>query len=342
MKKVLFLITHSDIGGAQKHVLFSAQKFKKEGTEVIVGTGNKGFLTEELEKIGIPIIIFKNLKRSFNPVLSFVFAWRLRKFLNKVKINIINFNGSNALFGALGLLFLKDKPKTVFTIHGWSYLSPGFKKSKIIKIIYWLAIKILLPFIDEVVFVCNYDKELAKKLGLIKKNQGKVVYNEIEKIDFLEKNEAINELRKKKEFPADKIIVGTITRLEYAKNNEFLIEGFSRLPKEILEKTICLIIGSGPEEKNLKFKIKNLKLDNKVIFLGDIPEAAKYLKAFDIFVMTSRYEGLPYALLEAMSAGLKIIATRVGGITEVLEEKGILIESDNVNELANNLTRLLS
>ena len=149
-------------------------------------------------------------------------------------------------------------------------------------------------------------------------------------------------MRKKKEFPADKIIVGTITRLEYAKNNEFLIEGFSRLPKEILEKTICLIIGSGPEEKNLKFKIKNLKLDNKVIFLGDIPEAAKYHKAFDIFVMTSRYEGLPYALLEAMSAGLKIIATRVGGITEVLEEKGILIESDNVNELANNLTRLLS
>jgi glycosyltransferase involved in cell wall biosynthesis len=342
MERILFLVTSGDIGGAQRNVLFSAQKSKKEGFEVLVGSGSRGWLSEELKKKEIPFLVFKNLKRSFNPFSALLFVLELRKFLKKEKIDVINFNSSNTLSGVLGLLGLKQKPKTVFTIHGWSYLSPGFKKSKIIKIIYWLAIKILLPFIDEVVFICNYDKELAKKLGLIKKNQGRVVYNEIEKIDFLEKNEAINELRKKKEFPADKIIVGTITRLEYAKNNEFLIEGFSRLPKEILDKTICLIIGSGPEEQNIKSQISNLKINDKVFLLGDISNASKYLKVFDIFIITSRYEGLPYALLEAMSAGLKIIATRVGGITEVLEEKGILIEPDSVNELVNNLTRLLS
>jgi len=201
--------------------------------------------------------------------------------------------------------------------------------------------KITMPFMDEIIFVCNYDKDLAKKLGLIKENQGRVVYNKIEKIDFLEKNEAINELRKIKEFPAEKIIVGTITRFDYAKNNEFLIEGFSRLPKEILDKSICLIIGSGPEEQKIKFQISNLKINDKVFLLGDVPEAAKYLKAFDIFVMTSRYEGLPYALLEAMAAELPIIATRVGGIPEILGGKEILIESDNIEELTTNFSHLI-
>jgi len=309
----------------------AAQKLKEQGFEVLVGTRGPGWLVEELKKWGITTNFFKNLKRSLNPVFTVLFILELRRFLKKEKIDIINFNSSNPLPGVIGLLGLKEKPKTIFTVHGWSYLNPGFKKSKMAKFLVWLSMKVFLPLVDEVVFVCNYDKELAKKLGLIKENQGRVVYNEVEKIDFLNKEEAVKELRKIKEFPADKIIVGTITRLEYAKNNEFLIKAFSRLPKEILDKVICLIIGDGPERENLKFKIKNLKLEEKIFLLGDVLEAAKYLKTFDVFVITSRYEGLPYALLEAMAAGLPIIATRVGGIPEVLEGKGILIEPDNVD-----------
>jgi len=342
MRRILFLVTSGDIGGAQRNVLFAAQKSKKEGFGVSVGTGSQGFLTGELAKKGIPVVFFKNLKRSLNPIFTILFILELRRFLKKENIDIIKFNSSNTLFGVLGLLGLKQKPKTIFTVHGWSYLSPGFKKSRIIKVIVWLSMKVLLHFVDEIIFVCNYDKELAEKIGLIKKNQGRIVYNEVEKINFLGKEEAINELRKIKEFPADKIIVGTITRLEYAKNNEFLIEGFSRLPKEILEKAICLIIGSGPDKDEIALLVTRYGLQENVFLLGDIPDASKYLKAFDIFVITSRYEGLPYALLEAMAAELSIIATRVGGIPEALEGKGTLIEPDNVDELVINLTRLLS
>jgi glycosyltransferase involved in cell wall biosynthesis len=335
MEKILFLITHSEVGGAQKNVLFSAQKLKKEGFDVMVGTGTEGPMVESLKKIGIPVIVFNNLKRSFNPFSSFAFCWQLRQFVKKEKIQTINFNSSNTVVGILALLFLKNKPKTIFTVHGWSYLSPGFKKSRIIKFIFWLAMKKLLFFVDEVVFVCNYDMELAKKLWLIKENQGKVIYNQIEKIDFLNREEARKELK----VPENKIIIGTITRLEYAKNNEMLIEAVSKLRSD---KIICLIIGSGPEENNLKFKIENLKLENKVFLLGNVPDASKYLKAFDVFVMTSRYEGMPYALLEAISAGLPIIATRVGGIPEVLKDKGTLIKSGSVEELIKEIANLLS
>jgi glycosyltransferase involved in cell wall biosynthesis len=341
MERILFLVTSGNIGGAQRRVLLSAQKSKRDDFEVFVGGGSRGWLSEELKKKEIPFLVFKNLKRSFNPFSALLFALELRKFLKKEKIDVINFNSSNTLFGVLGLIGLKKKPKTIFTVHGWTYLSPGFKKSRIIKNIVWLSMKVLLPFVDEIIFVCNYDKELAKNFGLIRENQARIIYNKINEIDFLSKEEALRELKKRKDFPDNKIIVGTITRLEYAKNNEFLIEGFSKLSQDILEKTICLIIGNGPEENNLKFKIKNLKLEDKVFLLGDIPEAAKYLKAFDIFVITSRYEGLPYALLEAMAAELPIIATHVGGTPEILEGKGILIEPDNINDLTTNLSCLI-
>jgi len=341
MKKILFLITHSDIGGAGKHVLLATQKAKRDGFEVIVGSGSKGWLSEEIQKEGIKTVIFKNLKRSLNPIFTLLFILELRRFLKKEKVDVINFNSSNPLPGVIGLLGLKNKPKTIFTVHGWSYLSPGFKKSRIIKAIVWLSMKVLLPFVDEIIFVCNYDKNLAGKMGLIKKNQGRVVYNEVGKTDFLSREEAVKELRKIKEFPTGKIIIGTITRLEYAKNNEFLIKGFSKLPKEILEKTICLIIGSGPDRDEIALLVTRYGLQENVFLLGDIFNASKYLKAFDIFAITSRYEGLPYALLEAMSAELKIIATRVGGIPEVLEKKGILIEPDNIDQLVSNLSRLI-
>ncbi len=342
MEKVLFLVTAGNIGGAQRHVVFSAQKAKNDGFDVLIGSGSGGWLKEEAQKRGIKFILFKNLKRSLNPFWSLLFIFELRRFVKQEKINKIFFNGSNPLFGLLGLFWLKEKSRTSFTVHGWSYLSPGFKKSFLVKSLFWFSMKIFLPLTDEVVFVCRYDRELAEKLKLVKKGEGRVEYNKIEPINFLSKEEARKELK----LPENKIIIGTITRLEYAKNNEMLIGAFGKLNTN---KAICVIIGSGPDEENLKFKItrlaarqENLKLEDKVFLFGDIENAAKYLKAFDIFVMTSRYEGMPYALLEAISAGLPIIATRVGGIPEVLEGKGILIEPNNIVQLTESLRILLS
>ncbi|TSD02420.1 MAG: glycosyltransferase, group 1 family, partial [Parcubacteria group bacterium Athens0714_24] len=280
--KILFLVTSADIGGAQRNVLFNAKKLKKEGKEVLVGAGKAGWLSKEIEKVGVPFFLFKNFKRSLNPIWSLFFIFELRKFVKRNNITVINFNGSNSLLSVFGLWGFKSKPKTIFTVHGLSYLSPGFKKSKIVKILVWLSMKITIPFMDEIIFVCNYDLETAQKLHLIKIGQGRVVYNEIEPINFLNREEAINELKKIKNFPDNKIIIGTITRLEYAKNNEFLIKAISELSKEISDKIICIIIGDGPERKNYELLITNYELRDEVFLLGDISNASRYLKAFDI------------------------------------------------------------
>ena len=338
--RILFLITKSEIGGAQKNVLLISRGLKKEGFDICVGSGEKGYLTDELGKSGINTVFFKNLKRTSNLFANCFFIFELRKFFKKENFDLVSFNSTNTLFGVLSMLCLKNKPKTVFTVHGSSFLSLGFKKSKILKMFFLLMMKFFLPFVDRVIFVSEYDKKLAEKYKLIKDGQGIVIHNGIENIDFFNKEAALKKLKEIKNFPNDKFVMGTITRLEYAKGNSILIDAVSRLSKEILDKCVCLIIGDGPDKENLKFQISNLKLQDKIFLLGDISDAKKYLKAFDIFIMTSRYEGMPYALLEAMSANLPIISSRVGGIPELLGDSGMMFEANNMDDFISNLTNL--
>jgi glycosyltransferase involved in cell wall biosynthesis len=91
----------------------------------------------------------------------------------------------------------------------------------------------------------------------------------------------------------------------------------------------------------LETTIKNGQLENDIILLGNIPNASKYLKAFDIFVLPSLKEGLPYVLLEATQAGLPIVASNVGGIPDIVGDKGILVPPKDPEALATAIKQTL-
>jgi glycosyltransferase involved in cell wall biosynthesis len=106
---------------------------------------------------------------------------------------------------------------------------------------------------------------------------------------------------------------------------------------------ICLIVGEGEERANLEKQIKDLKLEDKIFLTGFIDNCSEYLKAFNIFTMSSIKEGLPYTLLEAGSASLPVVSTPVGGIPEIIEDmrSGILIQARNSKELAHGISFLI-
>jgi glycosyltransferase involved in cell wall biosynthesis len=132
----------------------------------------------------------------------------------------------------------------------------------------------------------------------------------------------------------NKIIIGTIANFYKTKGLDVLIKAMSLLDDNIKQKVHLAIIGSGPEFRNLELGIRNYGLEQTVKLLGKIDNTAQYLRAFDIFVLPSRKEGFPYALLEAMQAGLPIVATNVGGIPEALGDAGMLIKPENPKVLA--------
>jgi glycosyltransferase involved in cell wall biosynthesis len=315
--KVLICITHGNIGGATNFVFWLAKGLKKS-VEVKVGFGEGEYLKEKLEKEKIEFLNFKWLKRTHNPLSNLFFIFEIKKFLDKEKFDICHFNSTNALFGAIGAKISKSKPKTVFTIHGLSILDPNYEKNFWLKPIYWLIFKFLLSFVDVPVFVSNKNLENMKKLKLVK--NGVVIYNGIPEPEFLEREIARKFFEEKIKINLEnKFLIGSIGRLDYQKNYEFLIEVFPEILK-IKPEAITIIVGEGPERKKLEKLIEKKNLKEKIFLIGEVKDASKYLKAFDLFVLPSRYEGLSITLIEALFARIPILASNVGGNKEIVGE----------------------
>jgi len=316
--KALICITHGNIGGATNFVFWLAKELKERGIEVKIGFGEGEYLKEKLEKEKIEFVNFKWLKRTHNPLYNLFFIFEIKKFLDKEKFDVCHFNSTNALFGAVGAKISKSKPKTIFTIHGLSILDPNYKKNFWLKPIYWLIFKFLLSFVDVPVFVSNKNLEYAKKLKLVK--NGVVIYNGIPEPEFLEREIARKFFEEKIKIDLkEKFLIGSIGRLDYSKNYEFLIEVFPEILK-IKPETIAIIVGEGPERQKLENLVEKLNSKEKIFLIGELKDASKYLKAFDLFALPSRYEGLSITLIEALFAQIPILTSDVGGNKEIVGE----------------------
>jgi glycosyltransferase involved in cell wall biosynthesis len=329
--KVLVVITHGHLGGATNFVFWLAKGLKDKGINVKVGFSDGEYLKEKLEKEKIDFVNFKWLKRTHNPLSNLFFIFEIKKFLDKEKFDICHFNSTNALFGAIGAKISKSKPKTVFTVHGLSILDPNYKKNLLLKPIYWLIFKFLLSFVDVPVFISNKNLENIKKLKLVK--SGVVIYNGIPEPEFLEKEIARKFFEEKIKINLEnKFLIGSIGRLDYQKNYEFLIEVFPEILK-IKPEAIAIIIGEGPERKKLENLIKKTNLKEKIFLIGELKNASKYLKSFDLFILPSRYEGLSITLIEALFAQIPILASDVGGNKEIVGENFIFEINNKTNFL---------
>lgn len=144
--------------------------------------------------------------------------------------------------------------------------------------------------------------------------------------------------------PHQGFIIMTIARLEKVKGIEYLIRAFTRPGLLGRPGLTLLIIGDGSERKNLEDLAKKLELEEKVKFLGEIPneKVPEYLAMADCFVLPSLKEGFGIAVLEAMAAGLPVVASKVGGILDIVEDgkTGLLVEPGNPEEIAQAINKI--
>ncbi|TAN34173.1 glycosyltransferase [Patescibacteria group bacterium] len=317
--KILIVITKADIGGAQIAALHLAKGLKAKGLAVTAAIGEGSFLAGELNQANIPITFIKNLKRSFNPLKAIFSFFEFKKIFDKNVFDIAQLNSSNSLLAALAARLAKNKPRVVFTWHGLSYLDPGAKKNWLIKKFFSLAFKILLHFVDENVFVCQTNLDQVKKTKLVK--TGTVIKNGV-KIDALGTKQAREFLANKlKTNLSGQLLVGSIGRLSEPKNYEYFIEEMAEVRK-ILPAAVGVIIGEGPERAKYENLIKKLDLAKNFFLAGEIAHASRYLPAFDLFILTSLYEGSSITLAEAMACGVPIAASATGGTPETVSGKG--------------------
>jgi glycosyltransferase involved in cell wall biosynthesis len=337
-KRTLIIITKGDVGGAQMFAYNLARGLQQEGLPVSVGFGEGDFLRVRLSAADVPVINFKYLKRTINPLANLLFALELRNFLRKEHYDVVQFNSTNALFGAIGAKLCGAR--TVFTFHGLSVLDDGYEAGSFLKLAYRATFAFLLQFVDASVFVSKDNLRVAQKLGLAK--NASVIYNGLESrsMYFIAKSDAIRRLEQF--LPIDltgKFIIGSIGRLSSQKNYEFFINAF---PKLLAEKnnSIALIIGDGPHRKQCEMLIQKNGLEKKVFLCGEMRNAASYLKAFDLFVLTSLYEGLSISLIETVFAEVPAIATDAAGNAEIIG-KNYCFSSGNEKEFMDLFKKML-
>ncbi len=156
---------------------------------------------------------------------------------------------------------------------------------------------------------------------------------------------AENKLFSKKEarhqlnIPENTLLIGTVGRLAPEKDQKTLIYAFLNA-KPFLPDAKLLLIGDGPLEQDLKQLVKQLQLQDDVIFSGFVPDAQRYLKAFDIFMLTSTREAFGRVLIEAMIAKVPVIGTRTNGIPEVIGDAGILVEAGHAPLLSSAIQEI--
>ncbi len=330
---ILYVITKSERGGAQQHVLDLAVGFASRGNQVTVAIGEQnGWLHEQLHQKKIPIEHVR-LIRTWNPLFCFLYLFDLSKVIRQTRPDVIHFHSSHALVGTWLTRCFFPSIKSVVTIHGLSILHPG-TVAQWKQHLYAFFLKTDLRCADQVICVCGFDRDTLVKQNLVDLKRTMIIHNGIAVPNFLSKEEA----RAKLGLNRDIITIGTLARFSYQKNISFLIEAFAKWnhPSVIL----CLI-GNGSEENVLKQRVIDLHLQDRVVFVqGD----ATLLKACSLFVLSSRYEGFPYVLLEAAQAEVPIIATNVGGVSELIEQNktGWLIPSGDVNALVSAIQTVVS
>lgn len=317
--KILLVITKAEIGGAQTFILTLARGLKAAQQEVVVAAGEGDFLLGKLAKSNINFIRLKSLKRSHNPLQIFSFVKELKQILDKDDFSIVHFNSTNTLPGAIAAKLAKKKIRTIFTIHGLSVLDSNYKANGLIKILFKLYFKFFLKFIDRPVFVSCYNQQEAQKQSIAA--QGVVIYNGLDLSDdyFLSREDARQELSLliNQEIKESDYIIGSIGRLAVQKNYDFLIPLWPEI-KNILPNARLIIIGEGPEREKLEELIKSSNFAEDILLPGETAQASRLLKGFDLFLLPSIYEGLSISLIEAVFSGVNILASDVGGNSEVI------------------------
>jgi glycosyltransferase involved in cell wall biosynthesis len=340
-KKVLFLITKSNWGGAQRYVYDLATHLDHTTFEPVVALGGHEQLSELLTHAGIRVIHLESLARDISFKKEWALVQELWHLLRTERPEIFHVNSSKA--GGVGALLgrLAGVPRVLFTAHGWAFNEdrPWWQRL-LIKTLHWLTVLLA-------------HKTIAVSNAIITQMNWPLARR---KMKLIHLGRTIGPMYGKREARTHLAAVcprlapftntpwlGCVAELHPIKRHTVLIDAVQRL---ILDHpTLRLVlIGDGELREDLAARIVDARLESVVFLTGAIPEAARFLKAFDICVLASKSESYGYVLHEAGLADVPVVATNVGGIPDVVthEQTGLLVPADDASALAAALARLLT
>lgn len=317
--RVLCLANHFNTGGITSYLMTLARGLQNQGHHVVIASAG-GDRVGDLEDAAIRHVrVPLRVKCSLHPVI-FLSLPRLVRLIRKEKIGIIHVHTRSTQMCAAMLAGLTGVP-VVSTGHG--FFRPHWGRR--ILPLWGRAVIAISPQVAE---------HLVRDLG-VQKDRVAVIRNGIELERFRPGDDAFRREARKKRGVADVFVIGIVARLSDVKGHRYLIEAMPLILKACPDLQ-CLIVGDGPEEGRLKEQVRQAGLSGSVHFLPVVNRTAEVLPLLDLFILPSLQEGLGLSAMEAAACGVPVIASRVGGIPQVIKdgETGILVPPCDPEALA--------
>jgi glycosyltransferase involved in cell wall biosynthesis len=320
--KVLMVITESEKGGAQVHVLDLISGCR-EHCEMALATGDVGYLTQEAEASGIPTYIIPGLVRSVSLWGDLKATLGLIRLIRRLQPDVVHTHTYKA--GLLGRLasFLCRVP-VVYTAHTWCF-QPGTG-------VWWKKLGLLGEWMSawlsfRIITVSDANKAMALSFKVGSEGTIQTIHNGVCDVGIRARPE---------ESPPSIVMVA---RFVIQKDQMSLIRALAEVEGEWRLR----LIGDGPTYEEVREKVDELGLTNRVEFLGERGDVPQLLADASIFALITHLEGLPLAILEAMRASLPVVASDVGGVRETIDDgrTGYLIPHGDTEALRARLQTLI-
>ncbi|AGP42094.1 glycosyltransferase family 4 protein [Sorangium cellulosum] len=327
--KVAHVVLSLNVGGLERVVLRLLERTARDRfAPIVCALEEPGALAEELARLGVPLVVLPR-----RPGLDPGLPVRLSAWLRREGIRLVHtHNPGPHLYGALAAGLARAAslpgrgggPCVIHTKHGRNY--PKQKRKVLVN-------RLAAALTDRVVAVSDDARAVALEVERVDPARVVTILNGVD-TDVFRPGDA-GAARARLGVPASGYHVGCVARLSPEKDHATLLAAFARL-REVRPDAHLTLIGDGPLRPALEEQAARLGLGGAVTFTGTRGDVAELLPAFDVFALASLTEGISLTLIEAAAAGLPIVATRVGGNPEIIEEgsTGLLVSPGAPEPLA--------
>ena len=343
---ILHVTSRLNVGGLARLVLAVGERLNPERFRFLLVTGRVGGAEGDLLQVEhrnhVPMVVVPELGRNPHPWQDVVAAWKLRAIIRRLRPRIVHTHAAKA--GVLGRLMARSAgvPICVHSYHGHlfsGYFGPATSRGivQIERMLGRLTDAVAVPSVTQ-------QREIAEHYQIVASSRVHVIPYGVD-TKFLGHRLDRAVCRAKFSIPVSGRVIGAVGRLAPVKNHQLLVESFARLASEAgFEDLHLLIVGGGECLAKIEAQVAALPLAGRVHFAGWLGDLREAYSAMDVLALTSRNEGMPVAVMEAMAAGVPVVSTVAGGVVDLIthERDGLLVPEAEPGAFAAALRRVLA
>ncbi len=344
--KILRVIARLNMGGPALHVAYLTEGLTKRGYDTTLVSGSLARGEDSMAFVadarGVEVVRIDELGREISPLRDLLATIRLAKLIRKERPQILHTHTAKA--GTVGrvaalLAGSRKPPIIVHTFHGHvlrGYFGP------LRSLFFRLLERRLAAGTTALIAVSPQVRDDLVALGVAPRERFVVIRLGIELDERIAPDQnGRGESRRYLGIPGDRFAVGWIGRMTAVKRTDDVLVAFKRLRDSGVDAVLCMV-GDGPDRLQLEQRAHELGVARDTLFLGYQEDVAQFYAAFDALVLPSGNEGTPVSVIEALAAELPVVATRVGGVPDVVRdgEDGFLVEAGATDDLADRLAQL--